>query len=400
MPVFPIDKLYYTSPETMITRLLLIYIALGCLSFGVSAAAQSPSLVQGTLISPGGAPFHLKATITEGRDRTPVAEVEMYWIKPDLWRRSIVSDDFTQTLIVNGKAIYEKDSDDYIPLGLETLVTAMIGPVCYGANDCVKTKLMAAGHAVHLGDYREFDGKQIARRAHYTVSMGDFMSAEVTELEGLTDPDYGPFRPHPQVPGNAPIRIAAMSQAELLHLAVKKPKIIWPQALDGAETGQASFYLSIDPEGHVREVQPVSTANERTNDSAIRQMMRWKFRPPTKDGKRVQAEGLITLALNTRAFGPAKPLTNRKMRKMATNPVNPILPPGMVPPGTTFRMRVAVDSDGQIIEEIVTDGPPDLFVPCDAALKRWHFKPIMSWHFWPIMKRQARPYRGLVEFKF
>lgn len=406
----------------------VIFLVLIILSVGASTAtAQNPSLVQGTLIAPGRAPFHLKAVITEGHDPSPVAEVEMYWMRPDLWRRNIVSQDFTQTLIVNGNETYEKDSDDYFPLGLETLVTAMVDPkpllaayrpgdllltkangastedglVCFDANHrhCIRSQyglleeVGAAGHSIDLTDYRRFDGKRIARRLIYVVSVGDFMTAELTDLEKLTSSDQSWFRLDQPNSGNPPIRIVDMSQAELLELAVEKPPIIWPQTLDGAETGQASFYVSIDREGHIREVLPVRTANERTNDSAIRQLMRWKFKPPTQDGKAVQAEGLITFSLNTRAFGPAQPLSDEEMRKMAVTPVNPVLPPRTVPPGTTFKLRVAVDSDGRIIEEIVMEGPPDLFGPCDEALKHWQFKPIME-------NGQPMPYRGVVDFKF
>ncbi|HEV2464636.1 MAG TPA: energy transducer TonB [Acidobacteriaceae bacterium] len=406
------------------TRLSVIFIAFAALSIGMPAIAQTPSLVQGTLIAKGGAPFHLKATITEGHDPSPVAEVEMYWAKPDLWRRSIVSQDFTQTLIVDGNSIYEKDSDDYFPLAIQTLVTAMVDPrallaeyrpgdmlmtkangastetglVCFDAKHCFRSQyglleeVGAAGHSVDLMDYQKFDGKRIARRLIYMVSVGDFMTAEVTKLEKLKNPNDSLFHLDSQVPGNPPIRIDDLSQTELLNLALEKPAIIWPQTLDGAETGQASFYFSIDREGQVREVHPVRTANERTNDSAIRQLMRWKFKPAMKDGQAVQAEGMLTFSLNTRAFGPVEPLTDEEMRKMAANPVSPAVA-GTFQPGTTFKMRVAVDSDGQIIEEIVVEGPPDLFEPCDAALKHWQFKPI-------IASGQPRPYRGLVEFKF
>ena len=80
-------------------------------------AAQQPVLVQGSLTAAGSKPFHLKATITEGHDPSPKAEVEMEWLAPNQWRRTIKSDDFSQTLIVNGDKIFDQHSDDYFPLG-------------------------------------------------------------------------------------------------------------------------------------------------------------------------------------------------------------------------------------------------------------------------------------------
>lgn len=393
-----------------------------------SLIAQTPSLVQGSLIAPGSTPFHLRATITESDDTTPLAQVEMYWVAPDQWRRTIESQDFRQVVIVSGATRFESDSDDYFPLALQTLVSAMFDPkpllAEYRPGDMVLTKangqssesglfcfdaqhkyclmsrygllesVSAAGHSIELMSYEKFDGKRVARRLVYTVSPGNAATvALVTELEKLKSPDENLFRPNPGSAGNAPIKIEDLSQEELMSLAVDKPPIIWPQTLDGAETGQASFYVSIDPQGHPREIHPVQSANERTNDSAIRQLMQWKFQPAMEHGQPVQAEGLLTFSLNTREFGPPDPLTNEQMRKMASTPVDPVVPAGTVPPGTTYQLRVAVDSDGNIIEEIAAEGPPDLFGACDAALKQWHFKPIME-------NGQPRPYRGLITFTF
>jgi len=56
------------------------------------------------------------------------------------------------------------------------------------------------------------------------------------------------------------------------------------------------------------------TANERSNDSAIRQILRLRFKPAVKDGLAVQAEGILTFDLNTRASGPANALTDAEVR--------------------------------------------------------------------------------------
>ena len=83
----------------------------------VSAPSHStPTVVQATLIAPGSLPFHIKAVITEGRDPDPVGHVEMYWVAPNRWRRTIEADNFSQTLVVNGDNVFEQDSRDYFPL--------------------------------------------------------------------------------------------------------------------------------------------------------------------------------------------------------------------------------------------------------------------------------------------
>jgi hypothetical protein len=86
------------------------------------------NVVEGSLIGPGSIPFHLKAVGTEGREQSPYGQIEMFWMAPDKFRRVIQSDDFNQTLIVNGTTTFEEDSSDYFPLQLHTLVTAMLDP--------------------------------------------------------------------------------------------------------------------------------------------------------------------------------------------------------------------------------------------------------------------------------
>ncbi len=384
--------------------------------------AQSvPKIVQGTLIGPGSAPFHLRAKVSDGMDAT----IEMFWVGPDKWRRRIVTDSFAQTVVVNGDQIFEHDSDNYFPVELHALATAMVDPkplleeykpggvlltkangastesgtTCFDPNHkmCVmhafglKETVGVPGHTVDFLDYKPFHEKRIARRLIFTVSVGDYLTAEVTELEDLKDPGDSLFAIPSTTPRELRIVSATLEESELRSLAVEAPQIIWPQALDGAETGKASFYVAIDPKGRVREILPVATCNERTNDSAIRQIKSWKFKQAIKDGFPVQAEGILTFDVNTRAWGPANPLSDAEMRQMASNVVEPVVPAGAFPPNSVFKLWVAVDIDGGVLEKIIADGPPKLWGPCDAALRQWRFRPILE-------NGQPRPYRGLVEF--
>ena len=386
---------------------------------------QTPSIIQGTLIESGSVPFHLKATITEGHDLSPVAKVEIYWVAADQWRRTIESSKFSQILIVDGVKVFEQDSDSYFPLGLETLVTAMVDPkplldayrpdnrlltkangassesgsICFDSSHriCLSSQygLMesvgVAGHSVDFMRYKEFHGKRIARRLVYTVSVGDFLTAQVTELKELDHPNDGLFTIDQPTPREKQIHSVSLQEAELRDLAVEEPEIIWPQALDGAITGKATFYLAIDRQGKLREVHPLETANERSNDSAIRQIMKWKFKQPIKDGVPVQAEGVMTFDLNTRAWGPKDILSDAEVRKLATNIVEPVVKPGTVPPDSVYKLWMAVDSDGIVIEQIAAGGPSQLAGPCGQALKQWHFSPLLE-------NGQPRPYRAQVVF--
>jgi len=182
---------------------------------------------------------------------------------------------------------------------------------------------------------------------------------------------------------------AVLPEAELRSLALETPDIIWPQALDGATTGPASFSVSIDRTGQVLEVVPLHTANERTNDSAVRQIMKWKFKPVVRNGSPAEAKSVLSFNLDTRAFGPSSPLSDAEARRLADNIVEPSIPANKVPAGASKTLRIAIDAEGSLIEVIADDGPPELFMPCYDALKKWNFHPIMQ-------DGQPRPYRATI----
>lgn len=72
----------------------------------------------------------------------------MSWVAPDKWKRTIRSAEFCQTLIVNGDKIFEQDSDDYLPLAIQVLTTAMVDPrpviAAFSPGDIARTKANGA----------------------------------------------------------------------------------------------------------------------------------------------------------------------------------------------------------------------------------------------------------------
>jgi hypothetical protein len=392
----------------------------------ISLLSQSVKIEQGTLIAPGSEPFHLKAAITDDHDDAPLAYVEIFWVSPDKWRRTIKSQEFSQTLIVNGGKVFEQHSDNYFPFRLKVLVTAMVDPKpvldAHRPDDILETKANGAanesgrscykpgvmagctmnpdglneivgapGHIVSFAAYKKFHGKRIARRVVNQIDREDFQTAEITELSDLTNADESLFAIAKPTPPAQVLRDEFVSESELRTQLQGTPEIIWPQMLDGAITGKASFLVELDPSGKVRDVIPIHNDNYSSSDSAIRQIKRWKFNPAIKDGAPAQAEGVLTFDVNTRAYPPYEPLTDEQVRKLATNIVEPTVPSGLVPPGTDYKLQITVDTDGVIAEKIAVGGPPQLFGPCDQALMQWHFRPIMD-------NGQPRSYRGVVVF--
>jgi len=349
----------------------------------------------------------------------------MSWVSPNKWRRTIQSDQFSQTLVVNGKKVFEQDSANYFPLGLQTLVTAMVDPksvleasdpggglptkancgsdepriggagsnLIGGGPYGLRETVAASGRSMRFVNVQDFNATGIARLLVYWGNLDERLTAEITQLSELNNPDESLFSITQSTVKGERIRSTILTEAELQRLALGVHSIIWPQVLDGSTTGTAKFYISVDRFGQVREALPLCTANERSNDSAQRQILRWKFKPVMKDGASVQAESTLTFTLDTRAWGPVSLLSDAEARKLASNIVEPEIPPGSVPAGTTYTLRAAIDSDGKLIEVIAADGPAKLHQPCYQALLKWHFSPILQ-------NGEPRPYRAEIKFEF
>jgi len=415
-------------PGAWLPLFVLLTIALG--QEHTSDIVANRSLLQATLTAPGSPPFHLKATITAKGDQNGNGKVELFWVAPDKWRRTIQTPEFSQTLVVNGDKVFEEDSDDYFPLELQTLVTAMVDPepllnslrpgdrfetqangrwtpprfcanqdpqnssmwlICGTGPFKQKETVDAPGHPVIFADYQKFKGKNVARFLITGQGVGVALRAQPVDLTDLKKPDEGLFSIQQPTPKERQIHTVVLPEAEFRGLALQVPEIIWPQVLDGDTVGVSSYYLSVDRSGQVREIVALKAANERANESAFRQIMRWKFKPAMRDGVAVQAESILTFATNTRAWGPPEPLTDAEVRKLVLDIVEPVFPASAAS-GTTYTLRAAIDSDGQLIEVIAGDGPPELFQSCYEAIKKWHFSPVME-------NGQPRPYRAAIAFQ-
>lgn len=403
-------------------------------SSGMAGAQRSPSqtspvrdVIQSTMIAPGSAPFHLKATVTQGREESPYAKVEMYWMAPDKYKRTVDSGEFRQTLVVNGTKVFEQDSSEYFPRELRTLVTAMVDPkpildavrpgdrvltranggvrgtelaclaantgLCPKGNDGLREVVGASGHSVAFSAYEPFGGKPVARILTNAPRLGEeIVTLKITKLEKLRSTDEGMFNIASVTPADKQMRFVSEAEQDLRDAVIGSQEIVWPQPLDGTQKGPASFFICIDRDGRARDVKPLYTVNERTNDSAVSQIVKWKFKPFMVDGVPAQAEGVLNFTVDTRAFGPTEPLTNSEARKLASGIVEPEIPTGKYPAGTVYTLWAAIDSEGKVIEVMAGDGPNELFMPCYDALRKWQFRPI-------IENGQPRPYRAQIAFR-
>ena len=90
--------------------------------------AVENAVQQSKLTLAGGAPFHLKAHITNVGTARPEysADVEEYWVSPEKWRRTVQTVGFSQTLVANGGNVLEKLMGDYYPFWLHEIGRAHV----------------------------------------------------------------------------------------------------------------------------------------------------------------------------------------------------------------------------------------------------------------------------------
>lgn len=176
---------------------------------------------QSKITQPGSKPFHLKAEIVEttNPDSEYRAKVEQYWVSQREWRRTIEAPSFSQTLVVNGDQVFEKDTGDYFPWWLNDLVTAMADPLpmldslkqtnaqvakprssqnsnscayistkidrwvfCFEGSRGLLTSALARGYDAEFRDFQEFAGKRVARSIVIDPEPGTHIQARITDL--------------------------------------------------------------------------------------------------------------------------------------------------------------------------------------------------------------------------
>ena len=182
---------------------------------------------QSKLTIPGSKPFHLKAEIAETTDPKSDfhARIEEFWVSPTKWKRTIESPNFSQTLVVNGEAVSEKDTGDYFPFWLNELVTGIFNPlpmpdvlkqvnsqipkpqgsanstscadfharvdrwvICFAGDHGLLSSVFTKGYAVEFKEYKNFGDKRVARRIVTNPEPGTTLEARITELTELTQP--------------------------------------------------------------------------------------------------------------------------------------------------------------------------------------------------------------------
>lgn len=383
------------------------------------------ALQQSQLTIAGGMPFHLQAHIAATDKTHPeyAADVEEYWISPEKWRRTIKSSDFSQTLVANGNEISETLTGDYYPFWLHDLVTALFDPLpmaeqlkhmngqleipedstqsnsclnmqsrvgiapvqntvayafCFGGKLGLLHAAVTPGYRAQFADYQPFKKKLVARTITAELAPGLTLSAKITELTEIANPDERQFAIDKATPAAEQIKNSQVGEDSARVMALSTPEIVWPTLREGKTSGMLSLYISTDRSGHVREAWPLGSADPQLSGAARQQVLRWQYKPYINNGAS-QMEAVLTFAFNTRIENPIAILTNAQARKLAIRTQEPVIVPGNAKAGAKFTLRASVDETGKVQSILnLNNTAATLYSAGATALKKWRFRPYLN----------------------
>jgi hypothetical protein len=375
---------------------------------------------QSKLTLPGSRPFHLKAEIAETTDPKSDfhAKIEEYWVSPTKWKRTVESPNFSQTLVVNGDAVSERDTGDYFPFWLNELLTAIFDPlpmldalkrgnsqilkpqgsanstscadfrarvdrwvICFSGDHGLLSSVFTKGYAVELKNYKNFGDKRVARRIVTNPEPGTTLEAQITELSELTQPDEQTFIIQEVTPPAERIVSVRIDEETFRRLVLGSTEIDWPPTGGGPATGGCAVYASTDRNGQVREVWPEGCDSTGLEEPLREAVKKWRLKPAVSNGVTVQVEALLGFTFHTSVDNshPLPELTNEEARELATSIVEPVFPPGSGQGRTRLTVQISVDETGKLTGVGNPEGLPNaLFMAINGAVSKWRFKPYIK----------------------
>jgi hypothetical protein len=369
-----------------------------------------------SLTLPDSKPFHLRSTIAEsgepGSDYQ--AKIEEYWVSPTKWRRTIDSPDFSQILVVNGDAVYEKNTGDYFPHWLNAFVTALFDPLpmlevlrktnssipkpggsensttcadlhakvdrwvlCFEGSHGLLSSVFTKGYAAEFKEYKNFAGKRVARLIVNDPEPGTKLEARIIELVELTQPDEQMFAVQQPTPPAERLSSARVDEDTFRSLVVGSTEIDWPTVGEGLTTGGCAVYVSADRTGGIREAWPAGCDNAGLQDPLREAVKKWHLKPAISNGVPMQVEALLgfTFRSGLESSKALPVLSDSEVRNLATNVVEPVFPPASAEKGAEFIVQISVDETGKLAGIGNTHnlkGP--VFMAVYAAVQKWHFR--------------------------
>ena len=385
-----------------------------------------------------GSPFHALLVINQpsNPDSQFQGTVEIYWASATRYRVTVTSRPFSQTRIVNGDAIEETNIGDFYPSWLRNYFLAVFEllpradefrtdqktPVMLGSNvsqSCVNrddrpngiTDMMTWAqicfqgaeprvkytmdftYFMEYGDYQSFGNKIIARTYTDYDKNNDKVLGKLTILEPLKPTDEALLEVKHPTPAADRIETHFVQMATNEQLLEKAPVIEWPSIHEGKTEGNMIIHVLTDRTGQVREAYGHNSDAGGVLDFGAQQALKYKFKPLLLNGAPVQMETPLVIHFTTRIENPLPVLTGNDIAEYAPGcGYNQVLPAGVLPSGTIFKIRVSVNEQGKETGEIFPQN-----VPWEAVQKA-HLN-LMSCRF-KVYKVNGVPWYHHIDFEF
>jgi len=367
----------------------------------------SAALAKGSLLYGDARPFHIRVFISEPENlQSPYqGTIEEWWISSSQWRREVTDKEgLRQTIVVADGTKTEKDEGDYFPLWLREFETAIFNPIPNAdawkgtgavieqitlpdgrkSDACVRAKsqigigdratdafsnvcidgegrMKSVGsprYGMEFHDYKPFGKKQIARKYVNDPEPGTTIVGQVLVLEDESTAKAVSDRYTPLPNNDDRFQSAFVNSQQMEKLTDGNAAIAWPSVRSGNVHGHLAIYLSADSEGQVREAWPLNSDNAGLEDPVREQVRRWRLKPAVDSkGRRLQVDGGLSFVFDTRIEDPLPTITGAQIDSVASGcEYKPLLPPGILPSGTTFKIRVGVNEQGKLTGESFPPG--------------------------------------------
>lgn len=388
-------------------------------------------------------PFHIRVVVSEPENQQSPYQgtIEEWWVSPNLWRREVTTKDgMRQTIVVDNGGRTEQDGGDYFPLWLRNFVTAVFDPVpnaaawvASGASieqitmpdgaksaACVRAQskigsgeratdafsivcfddegrldsIVGPRYSMEFHDYRGFGEKQIARKLVGDPEPGTTLVGEVVQLEAESSTSDSQKLFASLGSDDSKFHSVSVSPEQMEQLTAGSPPIQWPSVRSGNVHGNLAMYISVDSTGQVREAWPLNSDNAGLEDPARDQVLHWKLHPAAdQNGHPVQVDGGLGFVFDTKIGNPLPVVTGPQISKQVSGcDYNPILPNGILPSGTSFKIRVSINEEGKDAGESFPGGIPW------KAIQSTHFNSTIC-HYKPYLVN-GKPTYYFIDFEF
>jgi hypothetical protein len=331
-------------------RKSLCLLILSWLSFSLHAVGENTvgkvrkAVERSTLNQPGTKPFHLKAIISPSferdKDNGRNAEVELWWVSPNQWRREIRSKDFRQIEIFNNNHDWQKNEGDFFPEWLRETAVQLINPLpnldevleqvktaesrnLFGQQTEIEwtattgtaevrniqrfvialqpsTGLLlntyGFGWGAEFKDYRNFHGRMVAR----AVNVGSpQVTARIETLEDLGEVPSGFFNSEAKDGDPQPMGTEVIDEPTLRKNLLGMEPVSWPTIQDGSLQGNVTGWVVVDRAGNVKEIDGIVSENSAMNETGREAITKMHFKPFVVNGIPVQVLSQLTLPFKT-----------------------------------------------------------------------------------------------------